>query len=226
MKQLLLLIMLLCSSTVFAQDVIVKKDGSTILSKVLEVNQDEIKYKIFSNLDGPTYTIRRVLVQAINYQNGMRDTFSGYVQEENKYQPNNQSDGARQMNDNALLALASSIDYPKKIKNLRTFGIIGGVVMVGGGITALILNGGNERQSDIVICYILGGVGIVGGITCTTLCLMKAKQLENEMRLQKYSLLRKEFKLANGTKLVSGIDLIKDRVYNKRTLGLSIHYNF
>lgn len=40
-----------------AQDVIVKKDGSTIVSKVLEVNTDNIKYKKFSNQNGPTYTI-------------------------------------------------------------------------------------------------------------------------------------------------------------------------
>ena len=39
---------------VAAQDVVVKKDGSTILAKVLEVNQDNIKYKKFSNQNGPT----------------------------------------------------------------------------------------------------------------------------------------------------------------------------
>lgn len=38
-----------------AQDVIVKRDGSTIISKVLEVNTGDIKYKKFSNQGGPTY---------------------------------------------------------------------------------------------------------------------------------------------------------------------------
>jgi len=47
--------MLSCSTAVFAQDVIVKKDGSTILAKVLEVNTDNIKYKKHSNQNGPTY---------------------------------------------------------------------------------------------------------------------------------------------------------------------------
>ena len=42
-----------------AQDVIVKKDGSTILSKVLEVSSTDIKYKKFSNPDGPTYKSER-----------------------------------------------------------------------------------------------------------------------------------------------------------------------
>jgi hypothetical protein len=59
-----------------AQDVIVKKDGSTILSKVLEVNQEDIKYKKFSNQNGPTYTINKSEIMSINYENGEKDVFS------------------------------------------------------------------------------------------------------------------------------------------------------
>ena len=62
--------------TVSAQDVIVKKDGSTILSKVMEVNTADIKYKKFSNQNGPTYTIGITDVMAINYENGEKDEFS------------------------------------------------------------------------------------------------------------------------------------------------------
>ena len=58
-----------------AQDVIVKKDGSTILSKVLEVNTTDIKYKKNSNLNGPTYTINKEEIQAINYEGGDIDKF-------------------------------------------------------------------------------------------------------------------------------------------------------
>ena len=57
MKQLLFVTFFFCSLCLSAQDVIVKRDGSTILSKVLEVNKTDIKYKKFSNLNGPTYTI-------------------------------------------------------------------------------------------------------------------------------------------------------------------------
>lgn len=60
---------------VSAQDVIVKKDGSTILSKVLEVSQNEIKYKRFSNIEGPTYTIDKSNLFSINYENGDMDSF-------------------------------------------------------------------------------------------------------------------------------------------------------
>ena len=76
MKHLLIITFFLCSASAFAQDVIVKKNGSTILSKVLEVNTADIKYKKFSNPNGPTYTINKSEVMSINYENGDKDTFN------------------------------------------------------------------------------------------------------------------------------------------------------
>ena len=49
MKKLLFVMSIMCSVNIQAQDVIVMKDGSTIISKVLEVNAADIKYKKFSN---------------------------------------------------------------------------------------------------------------------------------------------------------------------------------
>lgn len=115
MKQLLILLFLLCSIGVSAQDVIVKKDGTTILSKVLEVGQSVIKYKKHENPDGPTYTISKSELQAINYQNGAKDTFSEPVREENRYLPNNQNDGTQQYNDNALLMIDANKHSKKHI---------------------------------------------------------------------------------------------------------------
>lgn len=64
------------SLNVSAQDVIVKKDGSTILSKVIEVNQKDIRYKKHSNQNGPTYTIDKSEIMTINYENGEKDDFA------------------------------------------------------------------------------------------------------------------------------------------------------
>lgn len=79
MKKILLFIMLLSATCVSAQDVIVKKDGSTILSKVIEIGTSEIKYKKYSNQNGPTYTITKSEIQAINYENGEKETFNDVV---------------------------------------------------------------------------------------------------------------------------------------------------
>ncbi len=69
----LLILSTVCAN---AQDVIVKKDNSTILSKVTKISSTEIEYKKWSNQDGPTYTINKSEVVSINYQNGEVEHFS------------------------------------------------------------------------------------------------------------------------------------------------------
>jgi len=81
MKKLFILLSFV-SLNVSAQDVIVKKDGSTILSKVLEVNVTDVKYKKFSNKKGPTYTISKSEIMSINYENGEKDEFSSDKEKE------------------------------------------------------------------------------------------------------------------------------------------------
>ena len=75
-NQIVLTMLSLAALNVAAQDVVVKKDGSTILAKVLEVNQDNIKYKKFSNQNGPTYTINLSDVMSVNYENGEKENFN------------------------------------------------------------------------------------------------------------------------------------------------------
>ncbi len=56
-----------------AQDIIVMKNGDVVQSKVQEITQTEIKYKKFSNLTGPTYTVDKTTVLSINYENGEKE---------------------------------------------------------------------------------------------------------------------------------------------------------
>lgn len=75
MKHLLSLLLLMFSTNVFAQDVIVKTDGGTIIGKIIEVSSSEVKYKKYSNLDGPTYTISASSINVINFANGEQEDF-------------------------------------------------------------------------------------------------------------------------------------------------------
>lgn len=70
------MIQICLTGTVLSQDVILKKDNTTVLSKVIEVTSTEIKYKKWSNQEGPTYSINRSEVVNINYQNGEVDRFN------------------------------------------------------------------------------------------------------------------------------------------------------
>lgn len=72
----LLLLALLPSLSMSAQDIITKKDGTDIAARILEVNIDDIKYKRFSNLEGPTYTIAKSDVLIVRYENGENEVFN------------------------------------------------------------------------------------------------------------------------------------------------------
>ena len=78
MKKLLLALVMVALYTVsaFSQDVIVKKNGSTILCKVIEIGVSEIKYKKWDNLDGPNYSVLLAEAQTINYENGRREVLN------------------------------------------------------------------------------------------------------------------------------------------------------
>ena len=86
-----LIVLCFVSQRLEAQDVIVKKDGTTILSKVLEVNEANLKYKKFKNPQGPTYSISLSEIMSVNYDNdeeddepnrGKRLTFESLFKEE------------------------------------------------------------------------------------------------------------------------------------------------
>ncbi len=71
-----LFLILFCSPFLsFSQDVIVKKNGDEISSKVIEITDEYIKYKIFDFHDGPIRNIKVTEVFMILYQNGNRENF-------------------------------------------------------------------------------------------------------------------------------------------------------
>ncbi len=77
LKRLFTTLFLLCiAGMAMAQDVIVMKDQSTIMSKVLEITSTEIKYKKWDNQDGPLYSVSRSEIMSINYENGEVEFFT------------------------------------------------------------------------------------------------------------------------------------------------------
>lgn len=230
MKQLLVFLLFLCSASVSAQDVIVKKDGSTILSKVLEVGQNEIKYKRFDNQEGPTYTISKSELQAINYQNGAKDTFSTPVRDENRYLPNNQNNGAQQYNDRALLAMdAEMTGSLKKAKTFKTTAWIGGGILLAAGIVFLSnCDGiGDDWLIDDDIAPVLT-LSCVGGaaIWTTTFLLLAHQQKSAVERFQSSSIIQQNINFSNGSSLSFGADMLRDRTLGSNTIGLGLRYNF
>ncbi len=76
----LVAIALMMNISTNAQDTIFKLNNDEIISKIIEISSDVVKYKRQENLSGPVYTINKSEIVMIHYQNGMNDNFN---------QPNN-----------------------------------------------------------------------------------------------------------------------------------------
>lgn len=97
----------------YSQDIIVLKNGDEIKSKVLEVSSDQIKYKKWENVDGPTYSSTKSEVFMIKYKNGSKDIF------------NNTSESKPKENNPEAAAINVAQEYLRKVINNNSNQILG-----------------------------------------------------------------------------------------------------
>lgn len=88
MKNLICCCLLILTGLTQAQDQLFKRDNSKLNVKILEINQTEIKYKLFDYQDGPTIILNKNDVALIIYQNGSHEVFNpkpipGYEEDNN-----------------------------------------------------------------------------------------------------------------------------------------------
>jgi len=115
MKKTLLFLLMLLHLTIQAQDVIVLNDATEFEAKVLEINEDNIRYKKWNNLEGPTYVINAKEIFFIKYENGTKDVFHA---KDNKFQSpsntQNVSNNSNQQDDNETQRISNN-DNKKEI---------------------------------------------------------------------------------------------------------------
>lgn len=76
MKRILFLaVAVIAALTATAQDLIVTRNGQRIDAKIIEVSSTEIRYKEWTNQEGPTFVLRSDELNTIIYQNGTVKTF-------------------------------------------------------------------------------------------------------------------------------------------------------
>ncbi|MBI4645516.1 MAG: hypothetical protein HY738_02705 [Bacteroidia bacterium] len=73
---LLLPLYLFFTTGLDAQDTILTVDGNAIKAKIIEVQQNMVKYKKYDNLDGPLYSILKTDVFSIKYEDGTKTIFN------------------------------------------------------------------------------------------------------------------------------------------------------
>jgi len=74
-KLFLLFALLIFSFAINAQDTLFLKNNTKVVAKVLEINDLEIKYKSFSNIDGPLYIKKKSEIVKVKYKSGSEDVF-------------------------------------------------------------------------------------------------------------------------------------------------------
>ena len=227
-KYLIFLMALVATFTAVAQDVIVKNDNSTILCRIMEVNNNEVVYLKWSDLNGPRYVMDRSLIANINYQDGRQDKFNQRTS--NAYAPGNQQTGEAQYNDRALLAMDRAWNTNEDILKARKYKIIGWTVgssCVAGATLLLIIRGITKQGSEDTPYFIGAGAMYAIGIGTTIGCLIKANQLQKKAQAISFSpVFQQEFNIGNGQSLCAGVDVICDHQYKQTTLGLGFQYNF
>lgn len=225
----------------FAQDVLVKKDGSTILAKVLKITETEVEYKDFNNQDGPTRVINIANLLSINYQNGQKESFSipSSTHESPVQTPDivTKETVTKFSNDQQLMQMYKSSkqlspeQMQKKVKKLRIAGwTVGGVLFVGGVVAFGFMHADCDFYGDYHWHAIPLGVGfssIAAGIATWSGCYFRARKLERRSRysVQSAPVFQQEFNVGND-RLVVGLDMLKDNTMKNQTLGMGLTYNF
>lgn len=244
LRRLFTTLFLLClAGMTTAQDVIVKKDQTTVMSKVLEINSTEIKYKKWNNLDGPTYSINRSEVASINYENGEVEKFSEAPKASQEPQPQQvqylsgsmTSSGSilylngRKLSDNEIRQLVDSQNYQlylnaKSQENIALGCIIGGgLALAAAGIIYLVEPPDTDIHSSIFktkVAFAIGGliIGMTGWILDSS-ATNKTKRIAESYN-QAHGL---AYSITISPSLIKGENLQSANNYG---LGLTLTMNF
>ena len=137
---------LVCCTIINAQDRITLTNGKELNAKVLEISDNEVKYKQETNLNGPTHVISKATIRLITYPNGSADSFESL--KENSDVSNNYSTiVAKEHALNTTLPTKNSDDFmpedPKKFSGPRV-----GLTFITNGTTADYIN--NEGKKPFI----------------------------------------------------------------------------
>lgn len=207
-KILFTLIFSVVTLVAHAQDVIQKLDGSYINAKVLEIANDEIKYKKFDNQDGPTYSINKSLVSIISYENGSVEEIA------------------------KILNVDANIKKAKTLKKMSF--IIGGGMVLGGMILGLSAKSNYDKDpynedADYYYNTKTGwGYALMGaGAATGAIMYFSGRNIEKKTnRYQTSALEIKDFQFDNGTNLIADLDLFNDSQCGSKSIGFGVRFNF
>ncbi len=114
---------------VFSQDKIYKKNGNIIEVSVVEIGESEIKYKLFNDINGPTYVVDKDRLRKTIYKNGREEIYTTALKDTSLYLDHAKS--AIKINFLAPLFGYTQINYERSIKPGRSYEISLGIIGLG-----------------------------------------------------------------------------------------------
>lgn len=237
MRRILFLLMLMCSVSTWAQDVIVKRDGTAVICRIINVSSLEIVYKKWTNLQGPNLVMSIADAASITYENGEKKVFENATQSSPIAPIVQNNSGQQTVSDDMLLKMYGKPELTpqemyKKAKKLKIAGWVTGCAMVAGGGLMIVasVTFAQERGRYCNHALLFPGIGIAGGgLITSSACLIRAHNLNkkaSQYSVQSAPIYQQEFHLKNGTTLSPSINMLKDNTRHNPTLGLGLTYNF
>ncbi|MBU3659899.1 MAG: hypothetical protein FGM14_08525 [Flavobacteriales bacterium] len=83
-------------------DIIVYKNGDEIASKIMMITDNEVVYKKYDFLDGPSYSVNKSTIFMIKYSNGQKDIFSKEINTQKSYLNSNFTESTIQGENDAI----------------------------------------------------------------------------------------------------------------------------
>lgn len=80
MKRLLSAFLTLIFVSAYAQDIILMRNGDEIQCKLLEISKNEVKYKRWTNQEGPTFSEKKDNIFMLKYENGEKEMIANQTQ--------------------------------------------------------------------------------------------------------------------------------------------------
>lgn len=130
MKKLYILLIIFCiAGSAFAQDKIYKKDGEIIEVKITEIGTDEIKYKLFTESDGPTYSLDKDRILKVIYENGRVESYQSTLKDPKLYA--DQSKNAIKINFLSPLLGFTQLNFEHNLRPGRSYELSMGIIGLG-----------------------------------------------------------------------------------------------
>lgn len=236
-----------------SQDIIVMKDGSTIQAQVLEIGDTDIKYKKWTNKEGPTYVLEKTNIFSINYQNGEKEVFNNQVEQQKTdknqvFQQGYDTIDVQKTNSqkrfnvqtpysltgNNLVSQLENMNYEMKMERLMRKGQnmikaaqwVFGITLIGGMTIAIWIDDYSALGWSIL------GTGaatslIVGYVGGNKVRAAKSVKLKKEMNdIQILGLYEYHMNLKNDVMFSTGLAVLNDKYVGNKALGVNMGFKF